>query len=218
MQNSKKYSFILTLGVAICLFISSLAIVNNAEAGQQKRRRSGGKTAAAKPADPRKRTTIQTATVAVGSKKNALELLYLNMPWGQTTFGYLEDGGSDYYSNRTWPFAHLKVHSKATYDGHSIEPGDYILYITPKNDTNKQMSMSLASLKLDAGQRTFLVNGDVFTETPENVNVIATKPITFAKGAEMLNSLKIDLATSGSDVSINMHYGDRTLTEKLTIN
>lgn len=216
MQNSKKYNVVVTLIVTLCLILSSLFAINNADAAQQKRRK--GKAAAAKPADPRKRTTIQTAIANVGTKKNAVEVLYLNMPWGQTTFSYLEDGGSDYYSNRTWPFAHLKVHAKANYEGKSIEPGDYILYITPKNENNKQMSISLASLKLDAGQKTFLVNGDVFTETPENLTVITTKPIAFAKGAELINALKIDLTTSGSDVSINMHYGDRTLTEKLSLN
>lgn len=215
MQNSKKFNFGVTLTVTLCLILSSLFVINNAEAAQQKRK---GKAAAAKPADPRKLTRIQTVKAVVGGPKKSVELLYLNSPWGQTTFSYLEEGGNDYYSNRTWPFAHIKVNAKASYEGKSIEPGDYVLYITPKNDKNKQMSVSLASLKLDAGQRTFLVNGDVFTETPENLTVITTKPITFAKGAEVAKVLKIGLAVNGSDVSINMHYGDRTLTEKLTLN
>ncbi len=218
MQNSKLYSIIPTLVVTFCLLLSSVLIVDNAEAAQQKRRSRGKKAAAAKPADPRKLTRIQTLTVDVGSTKKAVELFYLNSPWGQTTFSYLEDGGNDYYSNRTWPFAHLKIKTKSNYEGKSVEPGDYVLYITPKNSDNKQMSISLASIKLETGQKTFLVNGDVFTETPENVNVVTTKPITFAKGAPLLNSLKIELTASGSDVNINMHYGDRTLTEKLTVN
>lgn len=217
MQNSKSYSLIVTLTVTFCLLLGSLFVVDNADAAQQRRSKRKSATAA-KPADPRKRTTVQTLTVNVGTKKNAVELLYLNSPWGQTTFGYLEEGGSDYYSNRTWPFAHLKIHTKASYEGKSIEPGDYILYITPKNESNKQMSISLASFKLEANKKTFLVNGDVFTETPENIDVLTTKPVTFAKGAELINSLKIELTASGSDVNINMHYGDRTLTEKLTVN
>ncbi|MBI4851795.1 MAG: hypothetical protein HY819_08375 [Acidobacteria bacterium] len=212
----KKYSSIITLTITLCLLLSSLFVVNNAEAAQQKRRR--GKAAAAKTSDPRKLTRIQTTTIDVGSTKKAVEVLYLNSPWGATTFGYLEEGGNDYYSNRTWPFAHLKVNAKAKYEGKAIEPGDYILYITPKNNNNKQMSMSLASFKPEAGQKTFLVNGDVFTETPENINVITTRPVNFAKGAEVAKALKIALTANGSDVNINMHYGDRTLTEKVTIN
>ncbi len=225
MQNSKLYSTIPTLVVTFCLLLGSVLIVDNVEAAQQKRRSRTKKAVAAettqtaaKPTDPRKLTRIQTVTVDVGSTKRAVELFYLNSPWGQTTFSYLEDGGNDYYSNRTWPFAHLKIKAKANYEGKSVEPGDYVLYITPKNGENKQMSISLASIKLEAGQKTFLVNGDVFTETPENVNLVTTKPITFAKGAPLLNSLKIELTASGSDVNINMHYGDRTLTEKLTVN
>jgi hypothetical protein len=216
MQNSKTSKFIVTLAVTFSLLMGSLFVINNAEAAQQ--RRGKGKSAAAKPADPRKRTTVQTATIAVGAKKNAVEVLYLNSPWGPTTFGYLENGGNDYYSNRTWPFAHLKINAAAKYEGKSVEPGDYILYINPKNESNKQMSVSLASFKPEAGKRTFLVNGDVFTETPENLTVITTKPVTFAKGAEVANALKIALSAEGSNVNINLHYGDRTLTEKLSIN
>ncbi len=221
MQNKKIYSVIITIAVTLGLFLSSLLVVDNALA-QKKHRRSkkttSTATASKKPVDPRSLTKVQTASVEVNGNKNAVELLYLNLPWGEKTFSYLEDGGSEYYSNRTWPFAHVKLNTKATYEGKSIEPGNYILFITPKNDKNPQMSMSLASFKLEPDQQTFLVNGDVFTETPENAQVITSKPIQFAKGAPMLNALKIEVTTHGSEVNVNMHYGDRTLTEKFTIN
>lgn len=227
MQNKKSlYSVITTITVTLCLFLSSFLMVDNALAATQKKHRRSKKTtststttaAAKKPVDPRSLTRVQTLSVDVNGNKNAVELRYLNMPWGEKTFSYLEDGGSEYYSNRTWPFAHVKLNTKATYEGKTVEPGDYILLITPKNDKNPQMSMSLASVKLEADQQTFLVNGDVFTETPDNAQVITSKPVQFAKGAELLNALKIELTSSGSEVNVNMHYGTRTLTEKFTIN
>lgn len=218
MQNKKFYSLVVTLSVAVCLFLSSFMIVDDAFAQQKRRRKKTGQTMSSKPADPRSATRIQTLAVNVGAKKKAVELLYLNMPWGQQTFSFIEDGGNDYYSNRTWPFAHIKVNTAANYQGKSITPGDYILYITPKNEKNPQMSISLASVKLPADKKTFLVNGDVFTETPEDIQVVTSRAIRFDKGAPMLKSLKIDLTASGSDVNIGLHYGDRTFTDKLTVN
>jgi hypothetical protein len=170
--------------------------------------------------DPRKLTTIQTASADVGNTKGAVEVRYLNLPFGAPTFGYMEVGGDRYYSNRTWPILHLKLARKAMYDGKALQPGDYVFFITPKSEKLKTSSMmlSLASFKPDAARGTFLVPGDVFTETPKDAVVISQKPVTFDKGADVSPALQVWVGKEGSnDVAIKLHYGDRTLTEKLTL-
>lgn len=176
----------------------------------------GGQT----KADPRKLTTIQTASADVGKNKKAVEVRYLNLPYGAPTFGYMEVGGDRYYSNRTWPILHLTLMQKATYDGKELQPGDYVFFITPKSEKLQTTSMmlSLASFKPATAGGTFLVPGDVFTETPKDAVVISQKAVTFGKGAEFSQALQVWVGQEGGkDISIKLHYGDRTLTEKLML-
>lgn len=170
-------------------------------------------------ADPRKATTIQVATFDDGKTKNAVEVRYLNLPFGAATFGYMEVGGDRYYSNRTWPIMHLKLARPAVYDGKTLQPGDYVFYLTPKSEKLKTDSMmfSLASFKPDAARGTFLVPGDVFTETPKDAVVISQKPVTFGKGANSSPALQVWVGKEADAVAIKLHYGDRTLTEKLML-
>ena len=170
-------------------------------------------------ADPRKLTTIQVAAADVGETKNAVEVRYLNLPFGAPTFGYMEVGGDRYYSNRTWPILHLKLAREAIYDGKTLLAGDYVFFITPKSEKLKtdSMMLSLASFKPDAARGTFLVPGDVFTETPKDAVVISQKPVTFGKGAPVAPALQVWVGKEGKDIAIKLHYGDRTLTEKLTL-
>ncbi len=58
-----------------------------------------GAMTAEKKVDKRKLTTIQTASVDVGGMKNAVEVRYLNLPWGRTTFGYIENGSDSANKN-----------------------------------------------------------------------------------------------------------------------
>jgi hypothetical protein len=169
--------------------------------------------------DPRKSTTIQTAAADIGDIKNAVEVRYLNLPFGAPTFGYMENGGDRYYSNRTWPILHLKLAREAIYEGKTLLAGDYVFFITPKSEKLKTTSMmlSLASFKPDATRGTFLVPGDVFTETPKEAVVISQKPVTFGKGADAVPALQVSLDKEGKGVAIKLHYGDRTLTEKLML-
>lgn len=169
--------------------------------------------------DPRKLTTIQVAATDDGKTKNAVEVRYLNLPFGAPTFGYMEVGGDRYYSNRTWPILHLKLAEAAVYDGKALQPGDYVFYITPKSEKLKtdSMMLSLASFKPDPATGTFLKPGDVFTETPKDAVVVSEKAVTFGKGAEVSPALQVWVGKEGKDVAIKLHYGDRTLTEKLTL-
>lgn len=102
--------------------------------------------------DKRKLTTIQTASADSGKTKNAVEVRYLNLPWGEATFGYIETGvdprNKGYYSSRAWPIAHLRLNVPATYDGKKLAPGDYAFIITPRNPkTNTGMTLALESFK-----------------------------------------------------------------------
>ncbi|MDQ1557952.1 MAG: hypothetical protein QOD32_1012 [Pyrinomonadaceae bacterium] len=175
-----------------------------------------------KKVDKRKLTTIQTASVDVGKTKHAVEVRYLDLPWGKATFGYIETGvdprNGQYYAKRTWPIAHLRLAAPAKYQGKTLAPGDYAMIITPKNpETKAGMKLSFASFKPAEANGTFLVPGNVFVETPKDAAVVAEKEIAFAEGAPLVDQLSIWTGKEGKTVSIKIHYGDRTLTEKLTL-
>lgn len=173
--------------------------------------------------DKRRQTTIQTALVDHGGMKNAVSVRYLNLPWGETTFGYIESGtdprNNGYYSSRSWPVAHLTLTHAAMHGGKKLEPGDYVVYITPKNPAkNSPMMLTIASFKPAESGGTFLKAGNVFVETPADAVVVSQEPATFAKGAPMIDHLQIALEDKGKDVLMKLHYGDRMLTETLTLN
>lgn len=159
--------------------------------------------------DKRKATTIQTAKFDNG------EVRYLNLPWGEKTFSYLEVGGSEFYSTRSWPFAHLKLAKQANWGGKTLAPGDYVLYITPKS-ASAPMTLSVASFKPNESG-SFLVAGDVFTETPAGAVVVATKPVTFDRKDPVASELMIKVAPLGDHAELTVHYGNRWLVEHLGV-
>jgi hypothetical protein len=163
-----------------------------------------------------RRTTLHTATLDVGDTPNALRLRYLDVPWGPVTFGHMEKGDDQYYSQRTWPFAHLQLGVKAVYEGKELAPGDYVLIFTPKGK-EPEMSLSIASFKPESSDSTFLVAGDVQTPTPADAVVIHKKPIAFAQVEPVAKALHFDLAKVDGGAEIRLHYGDRMLTERLSI-
>jgi hypothetical protein len=172
--------------------------------------------------DKRKLTTVQTAAADYGKTKNAVEVRYLNLPWGETTFGYIETGldtrNNGYYSGRAWPIAHLRLNVPATYDGKTLAPGDYAFVITPRNaKTNTDMTLALESFKPAETGGTFLKAGDVFVETPKDATVISQKTIKFDKGGAVVPQLEMWVGAKGKDVQIKFHYGDRTHMEMLKL-
>jgi hypothetical protein len=172
--------------------------------------------------DPRKKTTIQTASADIGSTKNAVEVRYLDLPFGERTFGYLESGvdttNGGYYASRDWPIAQLTLATKATWEGKTLDPGDYILIISPKNPgKNTPMMLSIASFKPATSGGTFLQPGNVFVQVPKDAVVITQKPVTFDTGGPASQHLEISLAKKKPDVAINIHYGNRSHSEKLRL-
>jgi hypothetical protein len=177
---------------------------------------------AAPKVDKRKLTTIQTASADYGKTKDAVQVRYLNLPWGEATFGYIETGldprNQGYYSGRTWPIAHLRLNVPATWDGNKLAPGDYAIVITPRDaKANKDMAIALESFTPAEAGGTFLKAGDVFVETPADAKVVAQKTVKFDKGGTVAPQLEVWVGKSGKNVDIKFHYGDRTHTETLKL-
>jgi hypothetical protein len=203
-------------------FAASLAAAAACVAQEPMQQQGAGAQPAAARVDRRKQTKVQTASAEHGGKKAAVEVRYLDLPWGEATFGYIETGldprNGGYYAGRSWPIAHLRLAVPATYDGKQLAPGDYAFVITPRDaKANRDMTLALASFKPEAEGGTFLKAGDVFVETPKDVRVIASKPVKFAKGGSVADQLQVAVGKQGRNVEIKFHYGDRTLTEKLKL-
>ena len=169
----------------------------------------------AQEADKRKLTTIQSVSVDNGKTKDAVTVKYLNMPWGEKTFSYLEDGGNQYYSTRDWPFAQVTLTVKAKWIGADLEPGNYVWVITPKSDL-KPMGISIWKFTPGASG-TFLVAGDVFTERPKDAVMVASKPVKFERGKPLVDHLEITAAAKGKKADVTVHYGTRELVEQLSL-
>lgn len=165
--------------------------------------------------DKRKQTTIQTVTVDHGKTREAVTVKFLNLPWGEKTFSFLEEGGSSFYSTRDWPFAHVKLAQKAKWIGADLEPGDYVWVVTPKSE---KAPMGLSLWKFTPGPSgTFLVAGDVFTERPADAVMIASKPVTFERDKPLVDHLDIAATAAGKKATIVVRYGTRGITEELSL-
>jgi hypothetical protein len=198
------------------LFLAAFVVANVASAQDGMGQMNSAQT------DKRKLTTIQTAAADYGSTKNAVEVRYLNLPWGESTFGYIENGvdprNDGYYSARSWPIAHLRLNVPATWEGKPLAPGDYAIVITPRDPkANKDMAIALASFKPTEDGGTFLKAGNVFVETPKDAQVISQKTVKFDKGAQVAPQLEVWVGKQGKNIDIKFHYGDRTHTERLTL-
>ena len=201
-------------------FAVALAFVALAAAPARAQGGTGQMNAA--PTDKRKLTTIQSASADYGKTPKAVEVRYLNLPWGEATFGYIETGidarNGGYYAGRAWPIAHLHLAVPATYEGKDLKPGDYVFVITPRNaKTNTDMTLALEWFKPAEAGGTFLKAGDVFVEVPKDAVVVTQKTIKFAKGGEPVNQLQMWVGKKGKNIEVKFHYGDRTLTEKLKL-
>ena len=174
------------------------------------------------PVDKRKLTTVQTAAADCGDVNHAVVVRYLNLPFGEATFNYVETGkdpaNGGYYSGRTWPIAHLRLAAPAAHDGKRLAPGDYVIYITPRDPAkNADMTLSIATFKPAMTGGTFLKPGDVFVETPKDAQVVSQKKVKFARGASKVDELQVWVGKQNDKVDIKFQYGDRTLVETLNL-
>ncbi len=157
-------------------------------------------------AQTREQTTIQTTAVDVGTVKDAVNIAYLNFPWGQVTFSYIEHGTKDtYYGERSWPFAQLDTKIPLTLEGTKIAPGQYALVIGPGGDA-KPMTLSL--IQFDGP--TFLKAGNVFSPAPKGTTIYS-KDITFQTVDASFDHMKIDAAPTAQGFDLVVNYGNRRL-------
>ncbi|MFN2481250.1 MAG: hypothetical protein ABR554_07270 [Pyrinomonadaceae bacterium] len=201
---------------------AALSLVLVALAAASARAQDGMGQMSPAPTDKRKLTTIKSASADYKKTQKAVEVRYLNLPWGEATFGYIETGidtrNGGYYAGRAWPIAHLRLAVPAVYGGKDLKPGDYAFVITPRNaKTNTDMTLALEWFKPAEEGGTFLKAGDVFVEVPTDAVVVTQKTIKFAKGGEPVNELQTWVGKKGKNIEIKFHYGDRTLTEKLKL-
>jgi hypothetical protein len=159
-------------------------------------------------AQTREQTTIQTATFAKGSLTDAVSVSYLNFPWGEVTFNYIEKGTKgSYYGERTWPFAQLDSKIPLTFEGTRLNAGQYALVITP-GDESKSMSLSIIPFE----GSTFLKAGNIFSPAPK-ATAVYTKDVAFETVGEVADHMKIELAPNAQGFDMVVNYGNRKLTK-----
>ncbi len=162
-------------------------------------------------AQTREETTIQNATADLGKVKGAINVQYLNFPWGEVTFSYIEHGTKgSYYGERNWPFAQLDTKVPLNLDGTKINPGQYALVISPGSEA-KPMSLSLVQFEGE----TFLKAGNVFSPVPKG-DTIYSKDITFETVDTTADHMKIDVNPTTQGVDLIVDYGNRRLEKSFT--
>lgn len=162
-------------------------------------------------AQTREQTTIQTTTFDVATLRDAVTISYLNLPWGEATFGYIEHGTKgSYYGERTWPFAQLETKVALTLDGTRINPGQYALVITPGADV-KPMSLSIVPFE----GPTFLKPGNIFSPTPKGM-ALYNRDISFQTFDGLADHMKIDAVATPTGFDLVVNYGNRKLAKSFT--
>lgn len=157
-------------------------------------------------AQTREQTTIQTATADIGAVKEAVTVDYLNYPWGEVTFSYIEHGTKDsYYGERDWAFAQLDTKSALTMDGTKINPGQYALVISPGGGSKP---MTLSVIQFDGP--TFLKAGNVFAPAPKGTSIYS-QPVSFQTVDATVDHMKIDIAPTAQGCDLVVNYGNRRL-------
>lgn len=167
--------------------------------------------ASALNAQTREQTSIQTSSLELATLKDAVSVSYLNYPWGEVTFSYIEHGiKGSYYGERTWPFAELDTKMPLLLEGTKISPGEYALVITPGTD-DKPMTLSVLHFE----GPTFLKAGNIFSPAPKG-NSIYMKDVTFSTIDAVFDHMKIDLNSTGRGFDLVVSYGNRRLTKSFT--
>lgn len=157
-------------------------------------------------AQTREQTTIQTTHVDLGKVKDAVTFSYLNLPWGEKSFSYIEHGTKDsYYGERTWPFAQMDTKVPLSIEGTKLEPGQYALIITPGAE-NKSMTLSVVKFE----GATFLKPGNIFAPTPKGTSLY-TKDVGFPMVDDLVDHMKIDVPVTKKGFDMVVNYGNRKL-------
>ena len=164
-------------------------------------------------AQTREQTTIQTASMDVKDKKAAITVKYLDLPWGEKTFTYIEKGDDNYYGTRSWPFARLITTVPVKLEDHDLTPGNYALVINP---AKKGQGMAITVVQI-SGDGEFLQSGNVFVEAPTGKTIFSA-PAVFDTGDKVLaDHMKITLGQAETGVTFTVLYGNRKLNRLLVV-
>ena len=119
----------------------------------------------------REQTTIQSVSATVKGKPDAIVVKYLDLPWGEKTFEYVEKGEDNYYGTRSWPFARMIVSVPVRIEDHQLSPGSYALVLNP---AKKSQPLAITLIKLP-DDKEFLQPGNVFVEVPSGQAVFSSR-------------------------------------------
>jgi hypothetical protein len=164
-------------------------------------------------AQTREQTTIQTAKASVKDKSDAIAIKYLNLPWGEKTFEYLEKGTDEYYSTRSWPFARIIVGVPVHINDHSLTTGNYALVLTP---AKKGQPMVVSVIRLN-DEKEFMQPGNIFVEVPAG-KTLFSEPANFqTMDQASADHMKATLDSDDKGVTLNIVYGNRKFSRLITI-
>jgi len=164
-------------------------------------------------AQTREQTTIQTASLDVKDKKTAITVKYLDLPWGEKSFSYIEKGDDNYYGTRSWPFARMITTIPVKLEDHDLAPGNYALVINP---AKKGQPMAFTVTQI-SGDGEFLQPGNVFVEVPTGKTIFST-PVTFETGDKVLaDHMKIVLGQADNGITLTVLYGNRKLNRLIVV-
>ena len=161
----------------------------------------------------REQTTIHTTSLDVKDKKAAITVKYLDLPWGEKTFTYIEKGEDNYYGTRSWPFARLITTVPVKLEDHDLVPGNYALVINPAKK-GQTMAFTVAQI---SGDGEFLQPGNVFVEVPAGKTIFSV-PATFETGDKVLaDHMQIVLGQADNGITLTVLYGNRRLNRLLIV-
>jgi len=164
-------------------------------------------------AQTREQTTIQTVSLDVKDKKAAITVKYLDLPWGEKTFTYIEKGDDNYYGNRSWPFARLITTVPVKLEDHNLAAGNYALVINP---AKKAQPMAITVVQI-SGDAEFLQPGNIFVEVPTGKTIFSA-PAVFDTGDKVLaDHMKVTLGQADSGANLTVLYGNRKLNRLLVV-
>ena len=164
-------------------------------------------------AQSREQTTIQSATLDVKGKPAAITVKYLDLPWGEKSFTYIEKGEDNYYGTRSWPFARLITTIPVKLENHDLAAGNYALVINP---AKKGQPMAISVIQM-SGDAEFLQAGNVFVEVPAGKTIFSA-PALFDTGDKVLaDHMKVVLGQAETGVTLTVLYGNRKLNRLLVV-
>ncbi len=140
-------------------------------------------------------------------KASGAEAEFAGTPWRPDIFEAMETGGTT--PQRAWAFARLNTSWYFAMDGRAIEPGRYVLVLTPKTGT---LPMTL-ELRRGAGRELF-ADANAMLPPPDGETVYKA-PATFVPSPEPVPALDVTLAGWSDGVVLTIRYGNRKLTKEL---